>query len=370
MIRVGLSLQASDDIRLAQLPLFEAGIVDAVEWTPEGAAPGWLDSLAKHYAGESALYTHLVEYALSGDDSGADTILAAVRACGKSHPPQHVSAHFGLSAARDFAAIAPLPPVKHAGFLDIARERLMRLHDAAECPVGVENLALAFTIDDVKRQGEWLEAILPSAGFVLLDLHNVYCQAHNFDIDPIDIVRSYPLARVREIHISGGSFMPLATSTKPFRRDSHDDLIPEAVFRLLAATLPVCPAIEFVCLERLAATVTSPEAAMQLHRDFRHCRELVAASSHLPWVDISWPNSGSVDSASWCDGLPRIEGAALLEFEHELARALAECADPASVRSRLMQVANDAATRHYIEGLDPFALEAAMAIERKWARRM
>jgi hypothetical protein len=47
----------------------------------------------------------------------------------------------------------------------------------------LENLALSFSVDDVKHQGEFLEKLVePVNGFLILDLHNLYCQSHNFDI--------------------------------------------------------------------------------------------------------------------------------------------------------------------------------------------
>lgn len=50
--------------------------------------------------------------------------------------------------------------------------------------IGLENLALAFTASDVRDQGQFLDDLLaPFDGFLVLDLHNLYCQLVNFDQD-------------------------------------------------------------------------------------------------------------------------------------------------------------------------------------------
>lgn len=48
--------------------------------------------------------------------------------------------------------------------------------------------------------------VMPFCHFIILDLHNLYCQIHNFNIPFEEILTGYPLNKVREIHISGGSW--------------------------------------------------------------------------------------------------------------------------------------------------------------------
>src|SRR5262245_56053470 len=114
-----------------------------------------------------------------------------------------MSEYFGLVIVFGFVDGAPLPVPATAAALAIGRDRLARLGAAARAPVGVENLALAFGPSDVDAQGPFLEALLaPVDGYLVLDLHNLWCQAVNFARDPRALLATYPLARARVLHVS------------------------------------------------------------------------------------------------------------------------------------------------------------------------
>jgi uncharacterized protein (UPF0276 family) len=142
----------------------------------------------------------------------------------------------------------------------------------------LENLAFAFSMEDVSRQGDFLEQLLSGVdGFLLLDLHNIYCQIVNFDLDAEKLLRSYPLSRVREMHISGGSWSPSVSGKRTaVRRDTHDDSVPPEVFDLLKLALSMCPETEFVFLERLADTMPESDDQEAFRQDYRRLHSLVS----------------------------------------------------------------------------------------------
>jgi uncharacterized protein (UPF0276 family) len=159
---------------------------------------------------------------------------------------------------------------------------LRALAEATGTDVGLENLAMALSPQDVHAQGLLLHAVLDAMeghGYLVLDLHNLWCQLINFQIDADTLLASYPLARVRCIHLSGGRFTEPSPGglSRRFRRDTHDGPVPEEVHALLAAVLPRCPDLEFVSLERLGHTLDGPDAASQLRRDFHRIRATVEA---------------------------------------------------------------------------------------------
>ena len=81
-----------------------------------------------------------------------------------------------------------------------------------------QDLAFAFGEDDVRDQGAFLERLLaPVDGFLLLDLHNLYCQMCNCDRNADELLTTYPLHRVRELHVSGGAWQA-GTGTIQIRR--------------------------------------------------------------------------------------------------------------------------------------------------------
>lgn len=135
--------------------------------------------------------------------------------------------------------------------------------------------------DDVLVHGEFLDQLLePINGFLLLDLHNLYCQARNFDVAPDELVTSMPLERVREVHVSGGSWSTVRApgGPQPFRRDTHDSAVPDDLFALLAFTVSRCPQLEVVFVERLGGTLSEPLDVVQYHDDYKRIMSIVDGS--------------------------------------------------------------------------------------------
>jgi uncharacterized protein (UPF0276 family) len=81
--------------------------------------------------------------------------------------------------------------------------------------------------------------------FMLLDLHNIYCNALNHGINPFATIDKLPLDRVLEIHIAGGA------SRDGFWMDGHNGSVPEPVWELLEYTLPRTPNVAGVVFEML-----------------------------------------------------------------------------------------------------------------------
>lgn len=158
-----------------------------------------------------------------------------------------------------------------------------------EVPVGIENLAFSFSVDDVKEQGLFLDKLTEETdGFLILDLHNIYCQSCNFDVDMLQIIQWYPLDKVREIHLSGGSWQESIYGRKRIRRDTHDDAIPEEILSVLPSVLSQCRNLEYVIIERLGHTIRTEKERREFLDDFFKVKELVEASDdHVrqkePW---------------------------------------------------------------------------------------
>lgn len=362
MIRAAVSVQPEEDLRAALFPLFAAGEVDAIEWSWEPGVPDWVEALVAFYSSKGALYTHLVGYPLFGDGSSIARRLGEVARRSRAHRPRHVTAHYGLVQAEGFCDIAPLPPVPCAEVVSTGRDRLVALADAAGCAVGVENLALAFSEDDVARQGEILHAMLPDGAFLLLDLHNLHCQAVSFDRDPEALLARYPLDRVAELHVSGGRTAYLGGDVRPFRRDTHDDAVPNEVFALLDAALARCPAVEVVCLERLGGTLATKGESEGLARDFREVRARIARAAPPPRRN----EATALPSAS---ALPSVPERTLRGFERTLVEVLRDATSPARAHATLQERVHDTTLSSFVARMDPRAIEVAIEIEQRWAIR-
>ncbi len=289
----GLSLMLEDDFRSAAAPLLTDGIVDVLEWSFDTgwgrSIPEWADALLDHYGEEGRLLGHGVHYSAFSarwEERQARWLEQLTTEVSRRRYV-HVSEHYGFMTASPFLRGAPLPVPRGEASRAVGRDRLQRMREAlargksGACPIGLENLALAWNRDEALAHGGFLDEVLErSDDFIVLDVHNLHCQIENFALDPDELLARYPIARVREIHVSGGSFLPAwpALPDETVRCDTHDDDVPEPVFDLLERALARFPNVQAVILERLGGTLRTPADAAAFGRDYLRVKEIVEAS--------------------------------------------------------------------------------------------
>lgn len=273
----------TDDFWAATYPLFEDERVEALEWSFDMAWSGakiddWCSELIDKFSAQNNLTGHGVNLSvLSAQFSEKQNQwLKNARVEFQKHKYLHASEHFGFSEAGSFSQGAPLAVPLNKASLQAGTDNLKRYADATGCSVGLENLAFAFCIEDVKRQGEFLDKLLdPVDGFVVLDLHNLYCQVENFLVSGDELLASYPLEKVREMHVSGGSWSPsISGKREAVRRDTHDGPVPIEVFELTAKAVNLCENLQFIFLERLGNTMFDFESQSQFRDDFNTLEQL------------------------------------------------------------------------------------------------
>ncbi|WP_299406645.1 DUF692 family multinuclear iron-containing protein [Acaryochloris sp. IP29b_bin.148] len=284
--QIGLSLMPQPVFWQAVQPLFEADVVEVVEWSFDmgwggRSLPEPLPSVLRQFSQRNRLLGHGVSYSLLSAQVDRRHWLACLQAECQDYAYRHISEHFGWMATRNFARSAPLPMPLLPETLKLGCDRIQQFAEIAQVPVGLENLAFAFGLQDVYQQGEFLEQLLaPVDGFLLLDLHNLYCQMHNFQLSASEILNLYPLERVRELHLSGGSWSQHGSNQ--IRRDTHDHAVPTAVFKLLEVALQKCPQVEAIILERLGDTLTSDREQHQFRQDFDQIRQITDRCCSAP----------------------------------------------------------------------------------------
>jgi uncharacterized protein len=275
------------DILNAALPLFAESRVGAIEWAFDALynveeIPEWFTDLLQAYNKEGRLIGHGVFFSLF---CGRWTIdqqkwLDDLKQLSNKYHFDHITEHFGFMTGASFHNGAPLNIPYSETTLAIGRDRLARISDACRCPVGLENLAFSYTIDEIKRHGEFLARLIePINGFIILDLHNLYCQLHNFSVDFEDVINLYPLDRVREIHISGGSWEDSIITGRRIRRDTHDDSVPAEVFELLEMTIKKCHNLKYIVMEQLGTGLKSSENKKAYYDDFLKMESIVKKNS-------------------------------------------------------------------------------------------
>jgi uncharacterized protein (UPF0276 family) len=181
--------------------------------------------------------------------------------------------HLGASSVHGLAAQLPLPLPMTAHAAAIVRNRLRSMQRIVP-HVGIENNVAYFVCGDPLEEPGFLRRILRGPGVhLLLDLHNVYTMATNFGFDPTVYLAQLDLARVIEIHLSGGadSAAEWLPSRRVMRLDSHNSAIPEPVWDLFAQVLPRCRHLRGVTIERMEGTV-QPEDVALLEEEIRRAR--------------------------------------------------------------------------------------------------
>ena len=358
-------------ILAASLPLLEAEKVEAIEWsfdtlTQFDHIPEWYFELMHAFGDENRLIGHGVYFSLfSGKwlKEQADWLIR-LEAMSKEFQFDHITEHFGFMTGENFHNGAPLSIPFTKTTLAIGQDRLKRIHAACNCPVGLENLAFSYSIEEVKRHGDFLNQLIePINGFIILDLHNLYCQIHNFDVDFETIIKFYPLEKVREIHISGGSWEDVESVVdKKVRRDTHDDGVPQMVFDLLEKTIPLCSNLKYVVMEQLGTGLKTVENQLQFRKDFLKMDAIIKRENEEKKtinVFSFMPKKPLI-----IDVLPK-EDRMLFEQQLTISNILETASDYKQAQKLLLE-SDLSDTEWAVEKWQPFMLETAISIAQKW----
>ncbi|HJQ39545.1 MAG TPA: DUF692 family protein [Thermoanaerobaculia bacterium] len=129
--------------------------------------------------------------------------------------------------------------------LDLIVERVNRVQELASMPLLLENSVYFVNFrDQDMSEPQFLNALTARTGCgILLDLHNLYCNARNHGFDAFAFLDELDLTRVVEAHIAGG------TEFAGMYTDSHSGACPEEVWRLLERLVPRAPNLRGVTFE-------------------------------------------------------------------------------------------------------------------------
>ncbi len=176
-----------------------------------------------------AIVPHGVTLSLGGAEPlDTQRLQALGRLATRLHAPL-VSEHIAFVRAGGVEAGHLLPLPRTAVALDTVVANARRAKETLPVPLGLENVATLF---------EWPEAEMDEASFLtevlqradvllLLDLANVYANAHNHGWDPVKFLERIPLERLAYVHMAGG------IERDGLYHDTHAHAILPAVLDLL-----------------------------------------------------------------------------------------------------------------------------------------
>lgn len=365
-----LACNLDKDILLAALPLLAAEKVEAIEWSFDALfktrnIPAWFVDLLRTYSQAQRLIGHGIFFSLfSGRWSPEQQQwLNHLKRITNEFNFEHITEHFGFMTGENFHQGAPISVPYNERTLALGQDRLKRMYEACQRPVGLENLAIAYSTAEVQQHGEFLEALLsPINGFIILDLHNFYCHLHNFEENFDQLIQSYPLHMVREIHISGGSWQNSEWfDDKKVRRDTHDDGVPEEVFDLLQKTILLCPNLKYVVLEQLGVGLKTDGQKSRFQKDFLRMDEIVQQSIPREKVQNDFLPKQKIELTEI------IEDECFHQQQMQLSAILENAVDMPSAQKLLMNSAL-AKTDWKVEEWKPHMLDAVIQIAQKWKK--
>lgn len=129
--------------------------------------------------------------------------------------------------------------------LDLAVDRARYVIEQTGTPFLLENSPYYVTFDDSDlSEAEFLNRFCAeSGGGLLLDLHNLYCNAVNYGFSGHDFIDELDLATVVEVHIANGSELG------GMYADSHAGAPPEPVWELLDDLVGRAPNLRGITFE-------------------------------------------------------------------------------------------------------------------------
>jgi len=285
--KLGLSLQPEQTFLDASSPLFESGEVDVIEWSFDmcwgKTIPQPCYELLSSYSLANNLFGHGVSFSLliARRTARQELWLKHLQREVEQFNYQRISEHFGFLTTDKFIQGAPMSVPYIPEMVTIGINNLLQIKQIANVPVGIENLGFAFSKQDVLDQGKFITELLAAVdGYLLLDIHNIYCNMLNFDMSFDEICETLPLHRVNEIHISGGSYRSISYQDKDIYCDSHDANIPDDVFALLEKHLPRFPHVEVCIFERIGHTISNQYDTEQFRDDFVTLKLLIKKVWH------------------------------------------------------------------------------------------
>jgi uncharacterized protein (UPF0276 family) len=230
-------------------------------WIPLGGRyPAMLEACAGHYP----LTCHGLSLSLGGPAPLDMDFLRALKEFLDQYDIRMYSEH--LSAASDqghLYDLMPLPFTEDA--IRYVANRIRQVQDMLERPMIIENVSAYVAEDNEMTEPDFVRHVLEEADcLMLLDVNNVYVNAHNFGFSATDYIRAMPGQRIACLHVAGHY-----DEAPDLKIDTHGADVIDPVWDLLRLTYEV-HGIRPTLLER---DFNYPPLDTLMH-EVRHIRQL------------------------------------------------------------------------------------------------
>jgi uncharacterized protein len=233
-----------------------------------GPALRVLDSVCERYP----VALHGVSMNLGGVDPLDEQYLDELAKLVRRARPMWVSDHlcWTRQGGHHLHDLLPLPFTEEV--VEHVASRIQKVQDRLGQQILVENVStyLQFAHGTL-REREFVSAVAERADcLLLLDVNNLFVNAHNHGFDAITYLHALPAQRVRQLHLAGHSV------NGALRIDTHDCAVADAVWALHAEAVRLFPGAA-VMIERDEAIPPLAELLGELDRARSLSAEALAA---------------------------------------------------------------------------------------------
>lgn len=200
----------------------------------------WVEVISENYFGNALadlsdiaslfpVVPHGVELSIGSVERPDEEYLSQLAAVLMTSKAAWFSDHLCFTKADGVETGLLLPvPLTHEMAVIIGR-RARYLQDWANRPFLLENIFRSFVLQGDMIETAFITKVLDEADCgLLLDLTNLCYVAWNEQADPVERLLEFPLSRVVQVHVAGGSKTP-----RGLWADTHSAPVPEAVWGLL-----------------------------------------------------------------------------------------------------------------------------------------
>lgn len=180
------------------------------------------------------LSLHAVGLSLGSTEEVSDLHLKEMKELIDIFQPFQVSDHASWSASGNahLNDLMPLPYTEET--LAVLCRNIEKTQEYFGRQILVENPStyIAFTESEMSEQEFMNEAAKRTGCGILLDVNNIYVQAHNHDNDPYEYVAAINPNYVGEMHLAGHMEKTFENTEKTVLIDTHGDYVRDEVWKL------------------------------------------------------------------------------------------------------------------------------------------
>ncbi len=238
------NVKARDRVGLAWRDVLAGGIlanldsIDAVEVIADDYfyAPTRRVRALATLARQVPLYLHGVAMGLASSMPVAEKRLDAMARLVAQVEPEGWSEHLAFVRAGGLEIGHLAAPPRTDEVIEGTLKNIARAKKIVDTHPHLENVAtLIAPPASTMNEAAWVSRIIDASGApLLLDLHNLYANAMNFNTTPNTLLKQMPLDRVQCVHLSGGMWIDEPGNNGKRRLlDDHIHDVPDEVFALL-----------------------------------------------------------------------------------------------------------------------------------------